>query len=261
MSENVHATAVLGKNVSLDPTCHIGPYCVLEDGVQIGPGTRLKAHVFVGQGTQIGANNTVWPFSTLGAEPQDLKYAGEDTRAVIGDNNTIREHVTIHRGTGHGGGLTQVGSHNLLMVGSHVAHDCSVGSHNILSHNCSLAGHVTVGDFATVGAYAAVHQFCRVGSHAFIGGFSVVTQDALPYIKTVGRRDNSIFGINKIGLERKGFSKETVGQLNRAYRLLFNKGLRLKDALEQAKETYGEDESVAYLLDFIEESKRGIVRN
>lgn len=261
MSESVHPTAVIGENVSLDPTCKIGPYCVLEDGVVIGAGTHLKAHVYVGRGTKIGEHNTVWPFSTLGTEPQDLKYANEETFAEIGDHNTIREHVTIHRGTAHGGGLTKVGSNNLLMVGSHVAHDCMVGSHAILSHNCSLAGHVTVGDYATVGAYAAVHQFCRVGNHAFIGGFSVVTQDALPFIKTVGKRDTTIFGINKIGLERKGFSKETLTQLNRAYRLLFNKKKRLKEALVEAKDSFGHDEAVAYLLSFIEESERGIVRN
>jgi len=260
MTEHIHPTAVIGKNVEIDSSSTIGPYCVLEDGVHIGKGTRLMAHVYVGRGTKIGAENTVWPFSTLGTEPQDLKYAGEETFAEIGDHNTIREHVTIHRGTSHGGGLTRVGSHNLLMVGSHVAHDCHVGSHTILSHNCSLAGHVTVGDYASVGAYSAVHQFCRVGDHAFIGGFSVVTQDALPYVKTVGRRDVTIFGINKIGLERKGFSKDQVTELNRAYRVLFNKGFRLVEAIEKVKETFGDSREVGYLIDFIEASERGIVR-
>lgn len=260
MTGHIHPTAIIGNAVELDPSCEIGPYCVLEDGVHIGPQTRLMGHVYVGRGTKIGANNTVWPFSTLGTEPQDLKYAGEETFAEIGDQNTIREHVTIHRGTAHGGGLTKVGSHNLLMVGSHVAHDCRVGSHTILSHNCSLAGHVTVGDFASVGAYSAVHQFCRVGNHAFIGGFSVVTQDALPFVKTVGRRDTAIFGINKIGLERKGFKKDQLTQLNRAYRVLFNKGLRLKEAIAKVKEDFADSEDVGYLIDFIEASERGVVR-
>lgn len=261
MSAVVHPTAVIGENVQLDESCSIGPFCVLEDHVTIGPETHLKGHVFVGRGTQIGAHNTFWPFSTIGMEPQDLKYAGEETRAEIGDHNSIREHVTIHRGTAHGGGLTKVGSHNLLMVGSHVAHDCMVGSHTILSHQCSLAGHVTVGDYATVGAYSAVHQFCKVGNHAFIGGFSVITQDALPFIKTVGRRETSIFGINKIGLQRKGFSKDSLTELNRAYRTLFNKGMRLTDALKEVKQAYGDSDVVQYLVDFIESSERGVVRN
>lgn len=261
MSANIHPTAVIGDHVSLDPTCIIGPYCVLEEGVQIGSETVLKAHVFVGKGTKIGSKNTIWPFSSIGAEPQDLKYAGEDTRAEIGDLNAIREHVTIHRGTAHGGGLTRIGSKNLLMVGSHVAHDCQVGSHTILSHQCSLAGHVTVGDFATVGAYSAVHQFCQVGAHAFIGGFSVITQDAMPYIKTVGRRETSIFGINKIGLERKGFSEDTLRDLKRAYRTLFHKGLRLEEALTQVKNAFKENPEVNHLVSFIEGSTRGVVRN
>ena len=260
MTDHIHPTAVIGKGAVLDPSCQVGPYCVLEDGVHIGAGTRLMAHVYVGRGTKIGAQNTIWPFSALGTEPQDLKYAGEETHAEIGDHNTIREHVTVHRGTSHGGGLTTVGSHNLLMVGSHVAHDCHVGSHTILSHNCSLAGHVTVGDYASVGAYSAVHQFCRVGDHAFIGGFSVVTQDALPFVKTVGRRDTTIFGINKIGLERKGFSKETLTQLNRAYRILFNKGFRLTEAVAQVKEAFSDSREVSFLIDFIEASERGVVR-
>ncbi len=256
---NIHPTAVIGENVTIGEGTEIGPYCILEDNVAIGPANRFMASIYVGRFTRIGASNTFFPYSTIGLIPQDLKFGQEDTVAEIGDHNVIREHVTIHRGTGHGGGLTKIGNHNLLMVGSHVAHDCFIENRAIMSHGATLAGHVIVGEDATVGAYSAVHQFCNVGDYAFIGGFSVVTQDALPFVKTVGNRA-TIYGINSIGLERKGFSKEEIANLKSAYRLLFQKKLRLVEALERLDMEFPDCPRVKYLARFIRAAKRGIVR-
>lgn len=255
----VHPTAIVGNNVTIGAGTEIGPYCVIEDDVTIGENNSLGSHLVVGRYTQIGNHNRFYPFSTIGLQPQDLKFDDEKTVLEIGDHNTFREHVTLHRGTGHGGGLTRIGSHNLVMVSAHVAHDCLVGDHVILSHAATLAGHVLVGDHATVGAYSGVHQFCRVGDYAFIGGYSVITQDALPYIKSVGNRAKA-YGINTIGLERKGFTKEEVTNLKDAYRTLFQRKLRLVEAQEAVAEKYADCGRVKYLLDFIAASERGIVR-
>lgn len=258
-STHVHPTAIIGNHVTLGEGVEVGPYCTIEDDVVIGDRTVLMSHVVIGRYTQLGSDNRVYPFTTLGLPPQDLKFSGEKTVLEIGNNNQIREHVTIHRGTGHGGGLTKIGNHGLVMVGSHVGHDCFIGDHVIMSHGATLAGHVIVGDHANVGAYSGVHQFCKVGDYAFIGGFSVVTQDALPYVKTVGNRAK-IYGINKIGLERKGFTKEEVENLHKAYRILFHKKLRLAEAIEQLEAEYAECPRVTYMVNFIKASERGITR-
>ena len=255
----IHPTAVIGERVVIGDDCEIGPFCVIEDDVVIGSGNRFMASLYIGRYTRIGEHNQFFPYATIGLVPQDLKFGNEETHAEIGDHNVVREHVTIHRGTGHGGGLTRIGQHNLLMVGSHIAHDCKVGDRIIMSHGATLAGHVNIGDDATVGAYSAVHQFCDVGEHAFIGGFSVVTKDALPFVKTVGNRAR-IFGVNTLGLERKGFSKDEVANLKSAYRILFQKKLRLVEALAQLEADYADCPRVAYLTSFIQASQRGIVR-
>ncbi len=256
---DIHPTAIIGENVTLGDGCKIGPHCIIEDDVEIGANTSFMANVYVGSYTRIGSHNTFFPFSTIGLTPQDLKFGGEKSHVIIGDHNMVREHVTIHRGTEHGGGLTTIGSHNLLMVGSHVAHDCQLGSRNIMSHGATLAGHVTIGEDATVGAYSAVHQFCKVGNHAFIGGYTVVTQDAMPFVKTVGNRAKA-YGINSLGLERKGFTKETITNLKSAYRILFLRKLRLIEALERLDEEFKDCEQVQYLTQFIRAAERGIVR-
>jgi len=255
----IHPTAIIGENVTLGEGVEIGPHCIIEEDVLIGDHTTFMANVYVGRYSRIGAHNQFFPFSTIGLIPQDLKFGGEKSHVVIGDHNMVREHVTIHRGTQHGGGVTTIGSHNLLMVGSHVAHDCVLGDRNIMSHGATLAGHVTIGVDATVGAYSAVHQFCKVGDHAFIGGYTVVTQDAMPFVKTVGNRAKA-YGINSLGLERKGFSKEEVSNLKSAYRILFLRKLRLVDALERLDEEFKDCEQVRYLAEFIRAAKRGIVR-
>lgn len=260
MSEaKIHPTAVIGADVEIGPGTEIGPYCIVEDHVRIGANNRFLANIYIGSHTTVGAGNQFFPFTTLGLIPQDLKFKNEVTELHIGDNNMVREHVTLHRGTTHGGGVTRIDSNNLIMVGGHVAHDCQVGNRSIISHGAALAGHVTVGDDAVVGAASSVHQFCRVGDHAFIGGHSVVVMDALPYVKTVGNHAK-IYGINNIGLERKGFSKDDIEALRNSYRILFQKKLRLVDALEKLKETYADNARVKYLIDFIEQSERGITR-
>ena len=257
----IHPTAIIGRDVAIGDGTVIGPYCIIEDEVTIGADNRLMASCYIGAYAEIGDGNTVYPYTTLGLPPQDLKFAGEKTKLVIGNRNMIREHVTLHRGTGHGGGVTRMGDDNLVMVGAHAGHDCQIGNRSILSHGCALAGHVTVGDDATVGASSSVHQFCHVGDHAFIGGHSVVVQDAMPYIKTVGNRAR-IFGVNTIGLERKGFPPEDIKAIKQAYRVLFLKRLPLSEALDRATEELGDNARVTYLLNFIRTALegRGITR-
>ncbi|MCB1044377.1 MAG: acyl-ACP--UDP-N-acetylglucosamine O-acyltransferase [Acidobacteria bacterium] len=255
----IHPTAVIGQRVTVGSGTVVGPYCVIEDDVAIGSDCQFMASAYIGRYTQMGDRNKVFPFATIGVQPQDLKFGGGKTTTVIGDDNVFREQCAIHRGTEQGGGQTTIGNKNLFMVSSHVAHDCEVASHTIFSHAATLAGHVHVGSHATIGAYSGVHQFCRVGDYAFIGGYSVITQDALPFVKSVGNRAK-IYGINNIGLERLGFTETEVKNLKSAYRTLFQRQLRLIDALEKLKQDYASCPRVQYLVKFIETSERGIVR-
>jgi UDP-N-acetylglucosamine acyltransferase len=252
-SATVSPGAVIGEGTALAQNVFIGP------NVRIGKGCRIGASTVIDGWTEIGDDNDIAPFVSIGLAPQHLKYAGQPTRVVVGDRNSIREFVTIHRGTVEGGGLTQVGSHNLLMAYAHIAHDCVVGDDNILGNGATLGGHVHVEDFANISAFSGVHQFCRVGRHAFIGGYSVVTKDAMPYAKTVGNRAR-IYGLNTIGLARRGFSSEAIGKLKRAYRYLLVSKLNTSRAVERIQA----DESLAcpevhYLIDFIRGSHRGVL--
>jgi UDP-N-acetylglucosamine acyltransferase len=255
----VHASARVDPGATIAPDAEIGPYCVVGADVRIGAGTVLMSHVVVGGPTTIGERNRVFPFACVGMEPQDLKYRGEPTTLEIGDRNLLREGVTLHRGTQGGGGVTRLGSDNLLMAGTHVAHDCHVGNRVIFANAATLAGHVTVEDGATIGAFSGVHQFCRVGRQAYIGGYSVLTQDAAPYVLTVGNRAKA-FGINVVGLERKGVPAETIQALKQAYRLLFRARLAQQEALAKVRAELGEFEEVRILADFIAGSERGVIR-
>ena len=238
----IGAYAVIGAGVTIESGCNIGPLTRIEGPTRLG-----ERNVFVGQ-------------SSIGTPPQDLKYHGEKTELVIGSENTFREFVTINRGTAGGGGITTIGSNNFFMAYAHVAHDCHVGSRTIFANNATLAGHVEVADNSQVGAFTAVHQFCRVGEHAFIGGGSICTQDVLPFIKTVGNRPAKTYGVNTIGLERKGFPKETIEALQRAYRILIRSKLPLETALQRLEAEYGLYPEVRYLVEFVRGSKRGFVR-
>jgi UDP-N-acetylglucosamine acyltransferase len=254
-------------SATVDPSAHIGEGCVIGASVHIGPDVTLGERCAIGPSSVVhgkvtmGSGNTLVSHVAVGGPPQDISYAGEPTEIVIGNDNMFREFVTINRGTKKGGGVTRLGSNLLLMAYSHVAHDCQVGDDVIFANAATLAGHVHVGPHSHVGAFSAIHQFCRVGDYAFIGGFSVITKDALPFVKTVGARgDAQIYGINSIGLERKGFPEETVDALKSAYRTLFQSKNLLKDALVEVERTWGHVAQVKYLVDFIRESKRGIQR-
>ncbi|HEV8199194.1 MAG TPA: acyl-ACP--UDP-N-acetylglucosamine O-acyltransferase [Candidatus Polarisedimenticolia bacterium] len=258
-SARVHPSAQVDPGAALAPDVVVGPFCVVGAGVRIGAGTVLHAHVVVEGPTTIGEQNRLFPFACVGMEPQDLKFKGEPTTLEIGDRNMFRESVTVHRGTVGGGGVTRLGSDNLLMAGTHVAHDCHVGSHVIFANAATLAGHVTVEDGATIGAFSGVHQFCRVGRQAYIGGYSVLTQDAAPYVLTVGNRARA-YGINVIGLERKGIPAATIQALKQAYRLLFRAHLSQEEALQRVRSEIGGVEEVRLLADFIAGSERGVIR-
>lgn len=256
----IHPTAIVSDEAKLAADVEVGAYALIGSNVTIGAGTSVGPYTRIEGTAVIGERNHFYGHGSIGGPPQDLKFKGEQTRLEIGDDNTFREFVTINRGTTGGGGMTTIASHNYFMVYSHVAHDCRVGSHTVFANSATLAGHVEVGDFATIGAFSAVHQFCRVGEHAFIGGGTMCTQDVLPYAKTVSPRDNASFGINTIGLERKGVPKESIEALQRAYRILVRSKLKLDDALQKIESELGSVPEARYLVDFVRASKRGFIR-
>ncbi len=255
---SIHPSAIVAAGAVVPASCTVGPFCTIGPEVVLGEECRLISHVVLDGRTRIGARNVIYPFASIGVAPQDLKYKGEPTETVLGDENTIRESVTISRGTVGGGGVTQLGSHNLLMTCVHIGHDSIVGSHCILANAATLAGHVTIEDYVTLGAFCPVHQHCVVGAHAFIGGGTIVTQDVLPFSLTSAKRENRAFGINKIGLQRKGFSPERLQTLQKAYRYLLASKMNTTQALEKMRELEGED--VALLAAFIERSQRGVIK-
>jgi UDP-N-acetylglucosamine acyltransferase len=250
------ASAIIHPGAHIGAGTIIGPHAVVGEHVRIGKNCRIGASSVIDGNTEIGDENEIFPFASVGLIPQDLKFKGEPTRLVIGHRNVIREFVTIHRGTAGGGGLTEVGDHNVFMASAHVAHDCHVRNHTIFGNAATLGGHVTVEDYATISAFSGVHQFCRVGKHAFIGGFSVVTKDALPYAKTVGNRAR-IYGLNTIGLVRRGFSPDAVTKLRRAFRYLLHSNTSRAIA-QIERDPSLRTEEVAYLVDFIRTSSRGV---
>lgn len=255
----IHPLAQVDPRAVLGPGTTVGPFCVVGAEVEIGPDCVLHPHAIVAGPAILGAANRVFPFACLGMEPQDLKYAGERTTLRIGDRNVFREGVTVHRGTTGGGGETTIGSDNLLMAGSHIAHDCRVGDRVIFANAATLAGHVTVEDCATVGAFSGVHQFCRVGHHAYIGGYSVITQDAPPFVLTVGNRAQT-HGINVVGLQRKKFTPEAIQALRRAYRLLFRAHLPIEEAIAKVRAEMADQAEVMLLAEFVATSQRGVIR-
>jgi UDP-N-acetylglucosamine acyltransferase len=257
---NIHPTAVVSPDAAVAADVEIreyavvGPHVTIGSGSVIGPFTRIEGPVTIGE------RNVFYGHLSVGTPPQDLKYKGEKTELTIGNDNVFREFCTLNRGTAGGGAHTTIGSSNYFMAYSHVAHDCHIGSNTIFANNATLAGHVEVGDFSTIGAFTAVHQFCRVGEHAFIGGGSICTQDVLPFVKTVGNRPAKTYGINTIGLERKGFPKETIEALQRAYRILIRSHLRLEEALQRIEAELSFVAEAQYLAEFVRGSKRGFIR-
>lgn len=255
----IHPTAIVEEGAVIGANVKIGPFCFVDSKVEIGEGTELLSHVVVKGPTVMGKDNKVFQFASIGEACQDLKYAGEDTRLEIGDRNTIRESVTMHRGTVQDQGLTKVGSDNLFMINTHIAHDCIVGDRCIFANNATLAGHVTIEDFAIIGGMCAIHQFCHVGAHAMLGGGSIVVQDVPPYVMAQGNHC-APFGINIEGLKRRGFEKKEIHAIRRAYKALYRSGQTLDEAKAEIGQEVEEFAGVKLFLDFLDKSERGIIR-
>jgi UDP-N-acetylglucosamine acyltransferase len=256
----IHPTAIISPEASLAEDVSVGAYSVIGAQVLMGAGCRVDEHVVIQGRTRIGQRCRFFPFGAIGFPPQDLKYKGEPTELIVGDDNIFREYVTVHRGTAQGGGRTVIGDSNFVMAYSHIAHDCILGNHVILANAATLAGHVTIADHATIGAFSGVHQFCKVGVHGFVGGYSVITKDVLPYSKTVSPREARNYGVNTIGLERKGFSPESIQNIRTAFRLIQKSKLNTTEALAALKERFPGDADIEPLIEFIEKSERGIIK-
>ncbi|MFT3706436.1 MAG: acyl-ACP--UDP-N-acetylglucosamine O-acyltransferase [Archangium sp.] len=255
----IHATAIVSPGAQIHETAEIGPYAIIGPQVKIGAGTIVGAHTVIEGDTTIGQKNRIFHLASIGAPPQDLKFHGEHTRLVIGDENQIREFTTLHLGTEGGGGLTKIGNKNLFMAYAHVAHDCIVGNGCVFANAATLAGHVEVGDFCTVGGLAAVHQFTRIGKHAFLAGGTMAVMDVPPYCIAQGDRAE-LAGPNSVGLKRHGYTDEQQSRIKDAYRLLFRSKMGLNEAISQLQAEMGQHAEIALLLEFITNSKRGITR-
>ncbi len=260
LSMSIHPTAIVDPASKIPASCRIGPYCVVGRDVEMGEECELVSHVVLDGPTRLGSHNRIFPFAAVGVEPQDLKYKGEPTRLEMGDHNIVREYVTIHRGTVGGGGVTRIGSHVFIMAYTHIAHDCVIGDHAMLANAATLAGHVTVEEWAVVGALCPVHQYVRIGAHSYIGGGTTITQDVLPFSLTSAERDTHAFGLNKVGLERRGFSRERIRKIHHAYKLLLASKLNTSQAIAKLKAETDRGEDVDFLIRFIESSERGVIK-
>lgn len=255
----IHPTAIVRSQAQIGSNCHIGAYSVIGDQVRLGDGVRVESHVVIDGQTAIGDETHIYPFVSIGLAPQDLKYKGEPTAVEIGKRNQIREFVTIHRGTEGGGGLTLIGDDNLLMAQAHIAHDCRLGNEIIMANAATLAGHVEIANRANIGAYSGVHQFCRVGYEAFVGGYSVVVKDAMPFAVIQGNHAKC-YGLNRVGMKRRGYSKDVIEKLHHAFHLLLSAKLNTSQAVEKIKEDIKDCKEVDMVVEFIESSKRGVVK-
>lgn len=256
----IHPTAIVDPKAEIGDDVEVGPYTIVEKEAIIGSGTRIRSHAFIGEGTRIGKNCRIYQFASVGEAPQALAYRGEKTYLLMGDQNTVREYVTLNRGTVPGGGKTIIGNNNLFMAYSHVAHDCHLGNQVILANGATLAGHILIEDHAIIGGLSAIHQFCQIGAHAFVSGLTGVSQDVPPYMLAAGSRAK-LFGLNTVGLKRFLFSENAIRALKKAYRIIFRSSLTLESALKQLREDEDAQLSeIQHLLQFIERSKRGITR-
>lgn len=259
-SPQVHEQAIIAASAKIAPGVRVGAYAVIGEHVELGEGCVLHEHAVLQGPSKIGRSNVFYPFCVIGGDPQDLRFKGERTELLVGDGNTFREYVTITRGTVGGGGKTTVGSGSLFLASSHVGHDCHVGDHTLFVNGATLAGHVTVEDYATIGFQSPVHQFCRVGRYAYIGASTVITQDVPPFSRVVTERETKSYGVNTIGLERKGFSEARLKVLARAFRLLSRSKMNTSQAVAEMRKSLGESEDVQELIRFIEAAERGIVK-
>lgn len=256
---NVHTTAIVHPKAVIGEGVSIGAFSIIGEHVKVGDGTVIESHVVVDGWTTIGKGNRIFPFSSIGTPPQDISYSGQETMVTIGDNNIIREYVTIHRGTIKGGGNTIVGSQNYIMAYVHIAHDCNVGNHIIMANAATLGGHITVEDHAVIGGLTGIHQFVRIGKYAMVGACSAVSLDVPPFVSAVGNRA-TLYGLNIVGLRRHGFNKEQVLKIKKAYKILFRSKLSLKEAVTKVEEEVSDSEDVKMMIDFINATKRGICR-
>ena len=255
----IHPQAIVDPSAKIADDVTIGPFSVIGANVEIDSGTAVASHVVINGPTKIGKDNRIFQFASVGEKPQDLKFNDEQTELIVGDRNTIREYVTLHRGTPGGGAVTRIGNDNLFMASSHVAHDCILGDHIILANATALAGHVVVDDHAILGGYTTVHQFTRIGAHAFTGFSTAIDRDVLPFFTVAGNRARAI-GINKEGLKRRGFSAETIRALQDAFKLLIKSSCSHKVALEKVEALAEQDENVRMMMDFLDASERGWIR-
>ena len=257
---SIHSTAIIDPSARIPASCEIGPYCIIGPDVQLGENCKLHAHVVLGGYSKFGGDNQIYPFAVIGGDPQDITYKGEPTRLEVGDRNIIREYVTITRGTRKGGGTTRVGSDTLIMAYTHIGHDSVISDHAMLINGATLAGHVIVEEWAVVGALCPVHQFVRIGAHAYVGGGTTITQDVLPYSMTSAERDTHAFMLNKVGLQRRGFSPERIRKLHHAFKLLLASKLNTSQALEKLRAESDLGEDVELLVRFVEASQRGVIK-
>ena len=255
----IHETAIVSPKAEIGEDCYIGAFSIVGGEVSLGNRIRLESHVVVRGKTAIGDDTQIFPFVSIGLAPQDLKYKGEPTSVEIGRRNHIREFVTVHRGTTGGGGLTRIGDDNLLMAQAHIAHDCRIGNEVIMANAATLAGHVEIADRANIGAYSGVHQFCRIGYEAFVGGYSVVVKDAMPFA-TIQGNHAKCYGLNRVGMKRRGYAKDVIEKLHSAFHLLLSAKLNTSQAVEKIKEEIIGCKEVDLLIEFIESSKRGVVK-
>ena len=255
----IHKTAIISSGAEIDSNVDIGAYSIIGDNVFIGSGTVIGSHVVIDPFVTIGRNCRVFQYAAIGAVPQSLKFEGEKTYVKIGNGTIIREFVTIHRGTGFGGGITEVGEENFLMAYTHIAHDCKVGRKVVMANNATLAGHITIGNHATIGGLVAIHQFVKIGEYAFVGGKSAVVKDVPPYVIAAGDRAE-LHGLNSVGLKRHGFSPTTLSLLKKTYRIIFRIGLTMNEAIERVRAEVEQVPEVVNFIDFIKSSQRGVTR-
>lgn len=254
----IDSRAMVSSSARIAPGVRVGAFAVVGDDVELGEDCVLQSHAVVRGPARIGRKNFFDSFSSVGGDPQDLKFSGERTELVVGDGNRFREFCTVSRGTTQGGGVTRIGSDNLFMAYSHVAHDCVVGSHTVFANGATLAGHVVVDDWANVGAFSPVHQFCRIGRYAYIGACTVITQDVPPFSRVVTERETHCYGVNTVGLERRGFDRERLDTIERAFRLLLRSKLNTSQAIEQIRSELNGSPDIRDLVEFIESAQRGL---
>ena len=257
---SIHPTAVIDPSAKIPASCEIGPYCIVAPGVELGVNCKLHAHVVLGGPSKFGYDNEIYPFAVVGGDPQDITYKGEPTHLEVGDRNVIREYVTITRGTLKGGGTTRVGNDTLIMAYTHIGHDSVIGDHAMLINGATLAGHVSVEEWAVVGALCPVHQFVRIGAHSYVGGGTTITQDVLPYSMTSAERDSHAYMLNKVGLQRRGFSPKRIQKLHHAFKVLLASKLNTSQALEKLRSESDLGSDVELLVRFIETSQRGVIK-